>query len=89
MSYWDRKLISRRQALRALGATGGTLERHPLEASDVGWFAEDRLPTPVIGLPRWGPSAFAALRGETHPTFFDVPRTPVWRRTEDHEEQHF
>jgi ADP-ribose pyrophosphatase YjhB (NUDIX family) len=60
-------------------ATGGTLEPHPLEATDVGWFREDRLPEPLIGLERWVPQAFAAIRGEFVPTVFDAPRDPVWR----------
>lgn len=60
-------------------ATGGTLEPHPLEATDVGWFTEDRLPSPLIGLERWVPQAFAAIRGEFVPTVFDAPRDPVWR----------
>src|SRR5205809_3637395 len=45
-------------------ATGGSLERHPLECADVGWFAEDALPWPVAGYPRWGKHAFAAIRGD-------------------------
>lgn len=60
-------------------ATGGALQAHPLEASDVGWFAEDALPTPIIGAERWAPTAFAAIRGEPVSTFFDTPRDPVWR----------
>ena len=43
---------------------GGTLAAHPLETSDVGWFSEDNLPNPVVGYDRWGPAAFAAIRGE-------------------------
>ena len=58
---------------------GGTLAAHPLETSDVGWFSEDNLPTPVVGYDRWGPTAFAAIRGESRPTAFDPPRDPVWR----------
>lgn len=60
-------------------ATGGSLEPHPLEATDVGWFREDNLPTPLIGLDRWVPQAFAAVQGASHPTQFDPPRDPVWR----------
>lgn len=60
-------------------ATGGSLQPHPLEATDVGWFREDNLPTPLIGLDRWVPQAFAAVQGALHPTEFDAPRDPVWR----------
>jgi ADP-ribose pyrophosphatase YjhB (NUDIX family) len=60
-------------------ATGGSLRAHPLEASDVGWFAQDRLPDPIVGAQRWSPSAFAAIRGEPVTTTFDWPRDPVWR----------
>lgn len=60
-------------------ATGGVLERHPLECTDVGWFAEDALPTPTAGVEGWGPSAFAAIRGEAVAVRFDPPRTAPWR----------
>lgn len=60
-------------------ATGGSLQAHPLEATDVGWFREDNLPAPLIGLDRWVPQAFAAVQGGQHPTQFDAPRDPVWR----------
>ncbi len=60
-------------------ATGGSLQAHPLEATDVGWFREDTLPAPLIGLERWVPQAFAAIQGTLHPTQFDAPRDPVWR----------
>jgi ADP-ribose pyrophosphatase YjhB (NUDIX family) len=60
-------------------AVGGTLERHPLECADVGWFAEDALPWPVAGYPRWGAHAFAAIRGEEVDVLFDVPRDTPWR----------
>jgi ADP-ribose pyrophosphatase YjhB (NUDIX family) len=60
-------------------AVGGELAAHPLETSDVGWFAEDALPTPLAGFERWGADAFAALRGEPVETVFDPPRAPVWR----------
>ena len=59
-------------------ATGGTLQAHPLEATDVGWFDEDALPTPLIGADRWTASAFEAIRGNHGPTVFDDPRSPVW-----------
>jgi ADP-ribose pyrophosphatase YjhB (NUDIX family) len=60
-------------------ATGGELAPHPLECSDVGWFAEDRLPSPLIGAQRWASHAFTALRGEPVEVLFDRPRRPPWR----------
>src|SRR5688500_6387863 len=59
--------------------TGGELRRHELETADVGWFAEDALPSPLAGQERWGPSAFAAIRGEPIEVVFDAPRAPIWR----------
>jgi len=60
-------------------ALGGELVGHPLETADVGWFAEDSLPWPIAGVNLWGPSAFAAIRGEPVEVSFDAPRAPVWR----------
>jgi len=60
-------------------AVGGELRAHPLETADVGWFAEDALPTPLAGADSWGPMAFDAIRGETFPAHFDAPRDPPWR----------
>ena len=60
-------------------ATGGDLQAHPLETSDVGWFAEEDLPTPLAGFERWGAKAFAAIRGEPVDVLFDTVRDPVWR----------
>ena len=45
----------------------------------VGWFSEDDLPSPLAGAERWGPHAFAALRGEPVDVLFDAPRRPAWR----------
>jgi ADP-ribose pyrophosphatase YjhB (NUDIX family) len=59
---------------------GGTLKRHELETTDVGWFAEDKLPSPLAGIERWGPSAFAAIRGEPVEVAFDPPRPDTWRQ---------
>lgn len=59
--------------------TGGSLRAHPLETRDVGWFAEDALPSPLAGAERWGPHAFAAVRGEHVDVLFDPPRPHVWR----------
>ncbi len=58
---------------------GGDLEPHPLECSDVGWFAEDALPSPLAGAERWADTVFAALRGEPCEVLFDQPRAPTWR----------
>ncbi|MEO5678920.1 MAG: NUDIX hydrolase N-terminal domain-containing protein [Acidimicrobiales bacterium] len=60
-------------------ATGGRLQAHPLETRDVGWFAEDDLPSPLTGFARWGAQAFAAIRGEPLEVLFDPIRHPVWR----------
>jgi len=45
----------------------------------VGWFAPDRLPSPLVGLERWGDHVFAALRGERRDVLYDRVRQPVWR----------
>lgn len=66
-------------------AVGGSLNPHPLEARDVGWFAQDALPTPIVGVERWGPQAYAAVRGEPVEVSFDAPRSPVWRGTPSEE----
>ncbi|HEX2383578.1 MAG TPA: NUDIX hydrolase N-terminal domain-containing protein [Acidimicrobiales bacterium] len=59
-------------------AIGGDLQAHPLECSDVGWFAQDALPWPLAGFPRWGELAFAAIRGEPIEPLFDEPRDKPW-----------
>ena len=59
--------------------TGGELKGHELETRDVGWFAEDEMPQPLAGYERWGPNAFAAIRGEPIDVAFDPPRPDVWR----------
>ena len=59
--------------------TGGELKAHPLECADVGWFAEDALPSPLAGVERWRETAFAAIRGEPVEVLFDQPRAPTWR----------
>jgi ADP-ribose pyrophosphatase YjhB (NUDIX family) len=61
-------------------ATGGELAAHPLETSDVGWFAEDELPMPLASIDRWGEHAFAAIRGENVEVLFDRPREEPWRQ---------
>ena len=60
-------------------AVGGTLQAHPLECTDVGWFGPDNLPSPMAGAERWGEHIFAALRGEHVDVLFDRPRRPMWR----------
>jgi ADP-ribose pyrophosphatase YjhB (NUDIX family) len=60
-------------------ALGGSLEAHPLECADVGWFTQDNLPQPLAGFERWGHQAFAAIRGEPVDVLFDAPRPDVWR----------
>jgi ADP-ribose pyrophosphatase YjhB (NUDIX family) len=60
-------------------AVGGELSPHPLECSDVGWFAEDELPMPLAGAAQWGQHVFAAIRGEPVDVLFDEPRSPPWR----------
>ncbi len=63
-------------------ATGGELQAHPLECSDVGWFGEEELPRPLAGAGFWSPMAFGAIRGEQAPTYFDPPRPQPWRAAE-------
>lgn len=60
-------------------ATGGSLNPHPLEVNDVGWFSQDALPSPIVSVERWGPQAFAAIKGQPIQATFDPPRYPVWR----------
>jgi ADP-ribose pyrophosphatase YjhB (NUDIX family) len=60
-------------------AVGGELRAHPLECTDVGWFTESSLPSPLVGVERWGAPVFAALRGEVRDVYYDVLRRPVWR----------
>ena len=45
-------------------AVGGSFNPHPLEVADLGWFTEDSLPVPLVGMERWGDTVFAAARGE-------------------------
>ena len=60
-------------------AVGGELEAHPLECTDVGWFSRDTLPTPMVGVERWGDHVFAVLAGEQRDVLYDSVRQPMWR----------
>jgi ADP-ribose pyrophosphatase YjhB (NUDIX family) len=62
-------------------ATGGSLEPHPLECRDVGWFTPETLPSPLVGVERWGEHVFAAIRGEHRDVLYDRVRQPMWRGT--------
>jgi ADP-ribose pyrophosphatase YjhB (NUDIX family) len=64
-------------------AVGGKLEPHPLECRDVGWFTADSLPSPLVGVERWGDHVFAALRGERRDVLYDRVRQPMWRGPAD------
>jgi ADP-ribose pyrophosphatase YjhB (NUDIX family) len=68
-----------------LRATGGSLRPHPLECNDVGWFAPDKLPTPLVGVERWGEQVFASIRGEVREVLYDRIRRPMWRGSVDAE----
>ena len=58
---------------------GGELEAHPLECSDVGFFAEDALPERIVHPELWIDHAFDAIRGEDVEVLFEQPREPPWR----------
>lgn len=65
-----------------LRAIGGELRPHPLECRDVGFFARDNLPEPIIGGERWIDRAFGAIAGEEAPVFFDDVRVPPWEESD-------
>ncbi len=60
-------------------ATGGSLNPHPLEVSDIGWFHRDQFPSPMFGVDRWREVAFNAIDGLPVKPFMDHPRPQVWR----------
>lgn len=60
-------------------ATGGELAAHPLECSDVGWFARDALPEPLAGYDHWGGLVWPAIDGASVDVTYDHPRRPPWR----------
>lgn len=62
-----------------LRATGGSLQGHPLETADVGWFPSHGLPEPTAGAQWWGTMAFEAIAGQMKPATFDAPRPEMWR----------
>jgi ADP-ribose pyrophosphatase YjhB (NUDIX family) len=66
-------------------AVGGKLEPHPLECRDVGWFTPETLPSPLVGIERWGEHVFAAIRGEHRDVLYDRVRQPMWRGTDQPE----
>ncbi len=57
---------------------GGDLRPHPLEVTDVGWFARGDLPRPFALEDVWVDQAFAAIAGEDVPVRFDPPRRVPW-----------
>ena len=65
-------------------AIGGELQPHPLECTDVGFFSEASLPTPLAGGAQWTSMAFGAIRGDSPQAQFDVPRSPMWEGLIDH-----
>jgi ADP-ribose pyrophosphatase YjhB (NUDIX family) len=67
-------------------AVGGKLEPHPLECRDVGWFTPETLPSPLVGVERWGEHVFAAIRGEHRDVLYDRVRQPMWRGTDQPED---
>ena len=58
---------------------GGELKAHPLECTDVGFFAEGELPERTARPELWAAHGFQAIRGEDVDVMFDRPRTPPWR----------
>lgn len=59
-------------------AVGGELRPHPLETADLGWFARDRMPSPLAGFGAWGDRVFDALEGGDIDVFFEPPRRRPW-----------
>jgi len=62
---------------------GGELKGHPLEVTDVGFFAEDALPEPIAAAERWASPFFGAIRGDDVTVYYDKPRRPPWREDEE------
>jgi ADP-ribose pyrophosphatase YjhB (NUDIX family) len=59
--------------------TGGSLQGHPLETAQVGFYARNALPQPLAGAERWVDLAFAAIDGKKQDPWYDPPRNPTWR----------
>jgi len=57
---------------------GGELCGHELECSDLGFFSQDALPSPLATEGAWAEQAFAAISGRPLITEFDAPRNPPW-----------
>lgn len=64
-------------------AVGGELCPHPLECTDVGWFARDQLPEPLAGYDHWGPLVWPAVDGAPLDVHYDEPRRPPWQAPSD------
>ena len=60
-------------------ATGGEFRGHPLETSDVGWFARGQAASAPRRLGPLGRPCVSALNGEHVDVLFDSPRNPMWR----------
>jgi ADP-ribose pyrophosphatase YjhB (NUDIX family) len=60
-------------------AVGGSLQAHPLETSDVGWFGRDALPAAAAGAEWWADMAFAAIDGTPMAAAFEPVRPQIWR----------
>jgi ADP-ribose pyrophosphatase YjhB (NUDIX family) len=65
---------------------GGSLHKHPLECSDLGFFSRSHLPEPLAGWRKgWVDHAFRAISGDPIDVYFDRPREPVWRNADQPE----
>ena len=42
-------------------------------------FTRDTMPSPMVGVERWGDTVFAALAGEKRDVLYDSVRQPMWR----------
>ena len=58
-------------------AVGGTLEPHPLECRDVGWFTRDTMPSPMVGVGALGRHGLRRAGGR-------APRRPLRQRPPTH-----
>ena len=60
-------------------AVGGKLSRTRSSAATSAGSPTDNLPSPLVGVERWGEHVFAALRGERRDVLYDRVRQPMWR----------